>query len=164
MLQTPLLPTSAEVLSQVAAAFDLDISLPAMIVVFALQPAVCEELLFRGALLGLFRTSPAPIPRALLVGALFGLLHMLLFRIFPIGALGVAFGLIALRMGSVVPAMLAHALNNGLLIAGSELGWFSEDPPLAYQIVAVPLLCLSIFGMGRIPGMGNGGGRPPGPG
>lgn len=147
--QAPLLPTSSAILREFAAAFEIDLPLPVILLVFALLPAVCEELLFRGALLGLLRRSLAPLPRALVVGLLFGGLHMMLFRIVPTGALGVVLGLFALRGGSLALPIVIHALNNGLLLAGSELGWFSEDPPLAYQIVAVPLLGLCLWATGR---------------
>jgi sodium transport system permease protein len=82
----------------------------------ALTPAVCEEALFRGVIL---RGFAARLPRAtsaLLTGLLFGLYHVDLWRIVPTGLLGVALSLVALETGSILPAMLAHFVNNASLV------------------------------------------------
>jgi sodium transport system permease protein len=93
---------------------------------FALLPAICEELAFRGFLLcGLKRRFR---PRsAVLVGAfLFALYHMNAFLFMPAFFLGVALGLVTVRSKSLLPAISLHFLHNSVLIAGIPLGWFWE--------------------------------------
>lgn len=105
----------------------------------ALTPAVCEEALFRGPILrGLlprFGTTGA----VLLSAAMFSLFHLNLYRLLPTAILGVLLGYIAARSGSLWPSMLAHLLNNGLLItlAGLDKDEVLERLPWAWQAGAV---------------------------
>ncbi len=96
-------------------------SLPLNLLVFALLPAVCEELAFRGFLLtGLqksFRTRTA----VLLCSFLFALYHMNVFRFLPAFFLGVVLGLLTVRSKSLVPAMMFSFLHNATLILGLRL-------------------------------------------
>jgi sodium transport system permease protein len=87
---------------------------------FAVTPAVCEEVFFRGAVLrGLLRRI-APAPAVLLCGLLFGLFHIDLWRLLPTAFLGVMLSWIAWRGGSLLLSVLAHFVNNAVvLILGS---------------------------------------------
>jgi membrane protease YdiL (CAAX protease family) len=76
---------------------------------------VLEELLFRGYLLGIaLRLLPA-VPAQLLVAAAFGAIHGAPYAL-PIGVLGLFFGWLRARHGSLLPSMLAHAVHNGLTV------------------------------------------------
>lgn len=87
----------------------------------ALSPAVCEELLFRGALLTGLRQRLNPWACMLAVGLLFGLFHLSVYRVLPTGLIGVLLTYIALRSGSIVPGMVAHFVFNTLgILAASE--------------------------------------------
>ena len=50
---------------------------------------------------------------ALVVGGIFGLFHVDLFRLFPVAFIGVILTAVTLMTGSIFPAVLWHALNNG---------------------------------------------------
>ena len=78
-------------------------------VLFALTPAICEELLFRGLLFaGLRKLGPTA---AVVVSALlFGLAHGSVYRLLPTAFLGVIIGLTRLRTRSIFPGMIIHAL------------------------------------------------------
>lgn len=99
----------------------------------AFAPGVCEELLFRGfALSGLKKLGAWP--GVLLAALLFGLAHSSIHRLAPTMILGVFFGYLVLRSGSVFVGMLAHMLNNGLAVLfvhrpdlGARLG-IVDDP------------------------------------
>jgi membrane protease YdiL (CAAX protease family)/ABC-type Na+ efflux pump permease subunit len=93
------------------------LSLPALLAVAALAPGLFEELLFRGAIQnGLARDLPRW--RVVLWQAvLFGAVHASIYRFLPTAALGAAASVVALRAGSVWPAMVLHATYNGILIA-----------------------------------------------
>lgn len=81
-----------------------------------LAAPLAEELLFRGFL------QPLLVPRcgrALGLGAtalLFGLGHGLAYAL-PIGLLGAFFGWLVERHGSLLPAIVAHALHNAVTVA-----------------------------------------------
>lgn len=157
-LQAPFVPTPASAIEAFAAALNIgEIPLPVVILVFAALPAVCEELLFRGALLGLLRASLPRPAQVMVVAALFGLLHMTAFRILPTGALGLLFGVAALRSRSLLVPVLMHFLNNGLLVGLVGLGVLTEDalsPPLWAGALALLVVMACLRAMGR-------GGPPP---
>jgi sodium transport system permease protein len=77
-------------------------------------PGVFEEIAFRGVLLHGLRRRLHPLVLALVVGAIFGIFHVALYRFVPTAALGVFLALLTMLTGSIYPAMLWHALSNGL--------------------------------------------------
>ena len=82
----------------------------------ALTPAICEEALFRGPILRGLRTRFSAIGAAILTGLLFGLYHGNVWRLLPTALLGIVLSAIALGADSIVPAMVAHFVNNACLI------------------------------------------------
>jgi membrane protease YdiL (CAAX protease family) len=88
----------------------------AVLLAVAALPAVCEELLCRGAIAFALRRRAGPVVAVLVSALLFALLHGSPYRLAPTFLLGIAFGAIALRSGSIVPTMLAHALNNAAIV------------------------------------------------
>lgn len=80
----------------------------------AVIPGVCEELLFRGFLLGGLSRS-ARRGWAIAVSALiFGLFHFVLFKIPVTVALGALLGWLCWQARSIWPAMLAHVVHNAI--------------------------------------------------
>ena len=99
-------------------------SLALSVFALAVTPAVCEEALFRGAILqGLRRQFSVPVS-CLLTGILFGVMHGDVWRFVPTTILGVLLSWVALTSGSIIPSMLVHVLNNGVLIV---LGYYGLD-------------------------------------
>jgi sodium transport system permease protein len=91
------------------------------LVAFALLPAICEELTFRGFILtGLLRRL-RPRNAVLLSSFLFALFHMNVFQFAASFLLGVVLGLLTVRSKSILPAILFHFLHNALLIVGMYL-------------------------------------------
>jgi ABC-2 type transport system permease protein/sodium transport system permease protein len=101
-------------------------SLPLQLFCLAVVPAVAEELFFRGFLLnGLLSRSRGQTAPLLLSSVLFAAAHLipdLALERFP-GTLllGLLLGFVRLRSGSVLPGMLLHAVNNGLLLSLKSL-------------------------------------------
>lgn len=93
---------------------------PALLVfLMAISPAICEELFFRGAVLGSLRRGLSPM-RALLWQALFfGAAHASLYRIVPTASLGLLLGALTLRTRSLLPAILVHAGYNTVVVLNS---------------------------------------------
>ena len=100
-----------------------DVSVPSLdgfgvvgvLLVVALLPAVFEEIFFRGVLLDgayVFGTAGA----ALLCGGLFALYHQNPVQTIYQFCWGAAFALMAIRAGSIFPTMLAHFINNAVII------------------------------------------------
>ncbi len=82
--------------------------------VIGLTPALCEETVFRGLMLGGLRRLG--MARAVVISALlFGLAHSSIYRLLPTFALGLIFGYAVWRTGSIFCSILIHALNNGLI-------------------------------------------------
>jgi sodium transport system permease protein len=83
--------------------------------VVAVTPAFCEELFFRGFVLSGFRRF-GMWPAILISALLFGLAHSSVYRMLPTVALGVAFGYLVFKTGSIACGMIAHAVNNGIMV------------------------------------------------
>lgn len=102
------------------------IPFPVRLIVFALLPAVTEELFFRGYLMKGLERGWGAWPAILISGAIFGAFHIFtrdflsLERFLPTAILGWCLGWVCLRSGSVLPGMLLHMLHNGFLLTVSE--------------------------------------------
>ena len=83
--------------------------------VLMVLPAVCEELAFRGfILMGLLRVF-RPFTAVLLSAFLFSLYQMNVFQFAPHFVFGIVLGVLVVRTGSVLPAILFHLVYNSLL-------------------------------------------------
>jgi len=103
-----LAPQAQETYSQ----FVKGLNLPLALLIVALSAAISEELLFRGFILSGFRRSMT-VPAAIVAaGVLFGLMHF--NEILAVTILGILFGWLLCRTGSIFPAIVAHASNNAL--------------------------------------------------
>jgi sodium transport system permease protein len=117
-----------------------------VLLVLALIPAVCEELVFRGFLFAGLSRDGGHV-RAILVTALFfGLSHGVLQQTITASVMGVLLGWLAFRTGGVMCTILFHAVHNSismLLATQSSRGngvsaWLSwaielQDGRLAYS-------------------------------
>jgi len=100
-----------------------------ILVVAAFSPAICEEVLFRGAILSGLRTRLNPWAAVVVVGVLFGLFHLYIFRIPTTAALGMVLTYLVVRTGSIYAAMIVHFLNNafGLLLLNEKMpSWLTD--------------------------------------
>jgi len=121
--QLPLPERGARVLAELVDRPPLGLALA----MFALLPAVCEEILFRGVLArSLGRRLPIAAAAAI-SAAVFAAYHLSVVQALPTFTLGFVLALIAIRADSVVPAIVAHAINNAVAIAMSR----GELPELA---------------------------------
>ncbi|MGA9115827.1 MAG: CPBP family intramembrane glutamic endopeptidase [Bacteroidota bacterium] len=93
-----------------------------VVLVVALTPALCEELLFRGLVQGTLEIRRPGMSGPVIAGILFALFHLNPFALVPLCALGVFFGYAVHRTGSVLPAVFAHFLNNFLACAAVYVG------------------------------------------
>lgn len=107
-----------------------DTPLPLAILLFALTPAVCEEVAFRGFILSGLKAGRRTYSAIVLSALLFGLLHVFLSlfqQFFNAAILGVFLGLLAVRSRSILPGVLFHALNNGFAVGlGAWVGLLKD--------------------------------------
>ncbi|HWQ91856.1 MAG TPA: CPBP family intramembrane glutamic endopeptidase, partial [Clostridia bacterium] len=96
-----------------------DIPLWQLLFFLTIMPGLFEEITFRGVLLHGLRDRLHPAALALVVGLVFGIFHVALFRFVPTAWLGVLLAAVVLLTGSIYPAMVWHALSNGLSVLAS---------------------------------------------
>ncbi|MBI1951928.1 MAG: CPBP family intramembrane metalloprotease [Acidobacteria bacterium] len=94
-----------------------------LLLIVAVVPAVCEEILFRGFVhSGLVREFESA-PKAILAGAfVFAGFHLNPWRFSVLLVIGLFLGYLVHRTGSLLPAMLAHAFNNAMSLGLAGLG------------------------------------------
>ncbi|MGA2232582.1 MAG: ABC transporter permease subunit/CPBP intramembrane protease [Tepidisphaeraceae bacterium] len=104
---------------------------------------ICEELLFRGPIQAAF-VKRFPLALALTVGGLlFAAAHMDLSGMPPRMILGIILGWIVVRQRSIYPAMLMHAVYDGVSVAfQAHLFVLSADASAAASatIISMPLI------------------------
>lgn len=83
----------------------------------AIGAAITEEIMFRGILYPAFRERYGAVRGILITSALFALVHPQLPGGFlPLMTLGAAFNVAYEKRGSLLPGMVMHAMNNGILL------------------------------------------------
>jgi uncharacterized protein len=94
------------------------------LLVVAVAPAICEEFLFRGALMHLLLKCFNNMHIAVWVSALaFSLFHGQFYGFFPRLLIGVLLAYSVMYSGSIWPAIAAHFINNGLAVSASFFKW-----------------------------------------
>jgi sodium transport system permease protein len=115
-----------------------------LIVILALTPAVCEEIVFRGVLLGGTRTLE-PWRMIVLNGVVFGAFHLSFetaIRFLPTALLGMLIAWAVWRTGSIWVGVLMHFLNNASIVALTSTPAVREvfsDPEAPPPLWLVPL-------------------------
>jgi sodium transport system permease protein len=123
--------------------------------VLALTPAICEEALFRGVLLGGTRPYLTPARAILLNGLLFGAFHLSFFtafRLVPTAFLGILLAWVVVRTRSIVTSAFMHFLNNGSVVLLASSPWILErlgdpdqPPPIWLMVPAFVLLVSGLW-------------------
>ena len=115
-----------------------------LMVLLALTPALCEEIVFRGVLLGGTRTLE-PWRMIVLNGVVFGAFHLsfeTVIRFLPTAALGMLIAWAVWRTGSLWVGALMHFLNNGSIVAITSVPALREslsDPEAPPPVWMIPL-------------------------
>ncbi|MEC9092137.1 MAG: ABC transporter permease subunit/CPBP intramembrane protease [Planctomycetota bacterium] len=132
-----------------------------VILCLSVIPAVCEEIFFRGVLLrSIFPRNKAWVA-VLLSSLIFGVFHTLSLtdlssqKFLPSFLAGIILAWLAIKSGSILPGMLLHILNNGILVSMAyyedvlvETGWISQDQN------GFPAWVLWLCGIGLLFGIG----------
>lgn len=125
---------------------------------FALLPAVGEELLFRGIVMRFSYANSKSVALSILFSAaIFGLAHGSVYNFLPIMLMGVLLGYLYYATGSLLPSIFAHFLNNALAALGifaTNSNWLdskvssAEDFPW-YVLVISLVLFVAALGLFR---------------
>ena len=92
------------------------------LLVMGLAPAICEELLFRGALLAWLKNSLKNIHVAVFLSAfIFSAIHMQFFGFFPRLLLGLYLGYLCVWTGSIWGSIIVHFVNNIIIVITAYL-------------------------------------------
>lgn len=89
--------------------------IPALLLI-ALTPAVCEELLYRGYMFTAFKQKIHLLPSICIVSFLFAVSHMSLIKLLPTMILGIALAYAIHQSQSIFTSVLMHFLNNGFAV------------------------------------------------
>ena len=83
-------------------------------------PAVCEEIMYRGYVQRAFEKSWGITAAILISGAIFGAYHLQISNFLPLATLGVFLAYVTYISDSLIPAMVAHFINNGGQVIASS--------------------------------------------
>ncbi|MGA7720107.1 MAG: CPBP family intramembrane glutamic endopeptidase [Ignavibacteriaceae bacterium] len=87
-----------------------------VVVVAAVIPAICEEVMFRGFIQKSFEFKLKPFTSALITAIFFGLYHFNPYALIPLIALGLYFGFAAYLSGSIFVPISLHFINNFMAV------------------------------------------------
>ncbi len=116
-------------------------------VAVAITPAVCEEALFRGWLMGTLRRKLALAPAIVVQAVLFALFHMSPLSIVALAFVGLYLGWLFERTGTLYAPMTAHCLYNAtaILAVNFPLRWLvSESGGFTLPVTASSLVAFAI--------------------
>ncbi|HTI51730.1 MAG TPA: ABC transporter permease subunit/CPBP intramembrane protease [Planctomycetaceae bacterium] len=101
-----------------------------VLLTFAVAPAICEEIAFRGFILRGFSRG-GRVALAIGLSSLgFGIMHMVPQQVFNATLTGLVLGLLAIRSRSLFPPILYHFINNSLVVTHARMGseWLHDSP------------------------------------
>lgn len=116
-----------------------DLNVFYVLLVVALTPAICEEVMFRGYLQRQVERRLGVVWSIVLVGLVFGLFHLRPTQVLPLATLGFYLGFSVWVTGSLWTGVLVHLLNNGLAVIVTDYAKRSPDlDPVALESLSVP--------------------------
>lgn len=115
-------PLPKQVMDVLAAISTETIPLWLTLLAFALAPAVCEEIAFRGFLLSGFRRTGRTALAVALSSLLFGIMHLIPQQVFNAALLGLVLGYIAVRTDSLLPGVAFHFCYNAMEVVRHRFG------------------------------------------
>ena len=115
----------------------------AAVVVLGVIAGTAEELFFRGYMQTRLRAAWRPGPAILATSAAFALLHMEWIHAAMAFVLGLYLGALTERVGSALPAIACHVVNNGVFTVVTGLGGTVDDRRTSVLLLAVSLVAFA---------------------
>lgn len=134
----------------------------AIIMVFALAPALIEEIAYRGFILSGLQSLKGKWKAILISSLLFGIAHGIIQQTMITFVVGMVLGVIAVQTRSIIPCMLFHFTHNSLaVLLTSAKGHVVENSLLlrtvlhttngeSYQYSILPGILMSLVGVALI--------------
>ncbi len=120
-----------------------------LVVAFAVLPAVTEEFLFRGIVIGEYESQSAAIA-VMASAALFAMSHFSWAR-FPVYfAAGIVLGMILYTTRSVLAPMLVHTVYNAVVLLGEKYILYITDKQNISMLLLVLILCAAALLSGML--------------
>ncbi len=131
----------------------------AIILVFAVAPAVLEEIAFRGFILSGLQSLRSKWQAILITSFLFGIAHGVIQQTMITFAVGMILGVIAVQTRSIIPCILFHMTHNSLaVLLSSAKGSVVENSAFLsqvlytangenYQYAIIPGILMSVVGV-----------------
>ena len=114
-----------------------------ILIAIAIIPAITEEFIFRGIILGEYSAiRTRPVTAVMLSAAMFAMLHFNLYQ-FPVYFFGgIVLGYVAIITNSVLCAMIVHLLNNvfSLLFEPQLLRLISQTDSLVFVLFVLTII------------------------
>lgn len=124
---------------------------PALLLI-ALTPAICEELMFRGYMFTAFRQKMSLGKAILCVSILFGISHMDIIRILPTALLGAALAYAIYKADSIAASSLIHFLNNAfsvfVLYYGDKIAFLNDEKMTGPVMIVMVVLSVVFIPVG----------------
>ena len=121
-----------------------------VVIVIALTPAVCEEMLFRGLVQRSFEKVTVGLQGAIITGMIFAGFHLIPYSFVPLAVLGVYFGFLVYRTQNISVAISAHFFNNFVACTAVYLQLNDDFVAIAPHNAPTPSLMFSntvVFGV-----------------
>lgn len=109
------------------------------VLLIAVAPGICEELIFRGYLQTRLLERWSPRAAIIASAAIFAVAHLDPMHVFAVFPLGIWLGVVAWRTGSILPAMLCHFASNFFALLVTQL----DGDPDPHNLTATDMM---IFG------------------
>lgn len=124
---------------------------PALLLI-ALTPAICEELMYRGYMFTAFKHKMS-LPKAVFfVSILFGISHMSLIKVIPTAVLGAALAYAMHKADSIAASSMMHFLNNGfsvfILYYGNCIAFLNEEEMVVPLMIGLMVLSVIFIPVG----------------
>ena len=131
----------------------------AILLVFAVAPAVLEEIAFRGFILSGLQSLRNKWQAILVTSVLFGIAHGVIQQTMITFVVGMVLGVIAVQTRSIIPCILFHMTHNSLaVLLSSAKGPVIENSALLsqvlytangenYQYAVIPGILMSVVGV-----------------
>lgn len=123
---------------------DINMDIVSMVIVAAVLPAFCEEIIFRGTIAQSLEGNKNKLASLAAVGGLFAIFHMNPAQTVHQFVLGAFLALLMYRSGSLWTSVIVHFFNNIVVIALSAI--FGEKLDLFFEQNAIWLFFAGLIG------------------
>lgn len=120
----------------------------AIVLVIAVTPAICEEILFRGFVLSNLEKVTKRTAAIVLSGLVFALFHFHPFNLIPLAVLGIYLSFIVYHSGSIYTAIVCHFINN--FISALAVFLYGKEEFISKEIPAEEIMSVVILGIASL--------------